>query len=124
MIELNGINVEYPTITHVVNLGYEQQLSVKIAISGREHTDTIGKRLVGEWSYVWLTNSQIEQLYSLIDAQKDKYIFAKITTAQGLFEGNVYVGIDDMQKRYVKNSVTNEYVWIGYSVKIRAVDLI
>mgnify|MGYP000950523092 CR=1 FL=1 len=124
MINLGGINWELKTLAPDPEFNYEEEFVERKMISGKVRRIYKGKRMTFTAVYGYLTDTQISNLYSLLDSQRSNgYVSATITTPSGTFEGNVSIGIDDSQKRYT-HSDSLGWIWTNWVIILTAIDLV
>ena len=88
-------------------------------MSGKIRRDVKGKRFQGTFSYGYLTATEISNINSLLDTQKTSgYISAEIETADGTFEGDVFLTVDDTQVRFSAGK------WVDWKIVVTGVDLV
>jgi len=124
MINLGGINWELKTLAPDPEFNYEEEFVERKMISGKVRRIYKGKRMTFTATYGYLTDTQISNLYSLLDSQRSNgYVSATITTPSGTFEGNVSIEIDDSQKRYT-HSDSLGWIWTNWVIILTAIDLV
>ena len=124
MINIGGIDFELKTLAPNPEFSYEEEYVERKMISGKLRKIYKGKRMNFTATYAYLTSTQINNLYSLLDQQRTNgFVSASITTPSGAFEGNVTITIDDTQKRFTYNS-TLGWIWSNWVIVLTAVDLI
>lgn len=124
MINLGGINWELKTLAPDPEFNYEEEFVERKMISGKVRRIYKGKRMTFTAKYGYLTDTQISNLYSLLDSQRSNgYVSATITTPSGTFEGNVSIEIDDSQKRYT-HSDSLGWIWTNWVIILTAIDLV
>lgn len=124
MINLGGINWELKTLAPDPEFNYQEEFVERKMISGKVRRIYKGKRMTFTATYGYLTDTQISNLYSLLDSQRSNgYVSATITTPSGTFEGNVSIEIDDSQKRYT-HSDSLGWIWTNWVIILTAIDLV
>lgn len=124
MINLGGINWELKTLARNPEFNYQEEFVERKMISGKVRRIYKGKRMTFTATYGYLTDTQISNLYSLLDSQRSNgYVSATITTPSGTFEGNVSIEIDDSQKRYT-HSDSLGWIWTNWVIILTAIDLV
>ena len=124
MINLGGIDWELKTLAPNPEFNYQEEYVERKMISGKVRRIYKGKRMTFTATYGYLTDTQISNLYSLLDSQRTNgYVSATITTPSGTFEGNVSIEIDDSQKRYT-HSDSLGWIWTNWVIILTAIDLV
>lgn len=124
MIKFNNVDFELPTLGKEPQIGYEDEFIEKKMLSGKIRRIYKGKRFYAVFRYAYLTDAQINQLNQILTSQRDTgYISAKISTPFGDFNGNAILTVDKSTTMFKKDKETGKYVWINYSVQLKAVDL-
>lgn len=124
MINLGGIDWELKTLARNPEFNYQEEFVERKMISGKVRRIYKGKRMTFTATYGYLTDTQISNLYSLLDSQRNNgYVSATITTPSGTFEGNASIEIDDSQKRFT-HSDSLGWIWTNWVIIITAIDLI
>ena len=124
MINLGGIDWELKTLARNPEFNYQEEFVERKMISGKVRRIYKGKRMTFTATYGYLTDTQISNMYSLLDSQRNNgYVSATITTPSGTFEGNASIEIDDSQKRFT-HSDSLGWIWTNWVIIITAIDLI
>lgn len=119
MINLGGYDFELETLASNPKFGYITEYREYKTVSGKIRRDVKGKRFSGTFSYGYLTATEIGYVNALLEAQKTSgYISARIDTADGTFDGNVFLSVDDTQVRFSAGK------WVDWKIVVTGVDLV
>ena len=115
--------------------GYEQEFVQKIMISGKVRRVYRGKRFVAHvfFGYLpdytdWHFNTYTANgLYWLLDQQRRLgCLYAEITSPESTttFKGEVFLDLDESQRRFKYDADAQRYIWVGYGLTISACEVV
>lgn len=119
MIKLNNVDIESYIKSINPSFGFESEYYENKMISGKIRRDYRGKRFKASIKFPYLTQEQVNYLFDII---KGEEINAQISTAVGLFQGNVFANLNSSQTRFA--FINNNWVWVNYELTLNGVDLI
>ena len=119
MLQVEGVNIEYPQIGREPQMGYTEEYVEKTMISGKIRRIYRGKRFNATFSYAFLTSEQITTIRQLMSAQRQRgYLDITINSPFGDFSGQAVIDLNSNQTRYKKNPDTGEFVWTNWQLSV------
>lgn len=120
MIQVEGVDIEYPQIGREPQMGYTPEYIEKRMISGYIRRLYRGKRFNATFSYAFLTQEQIDEIRQLLDLQYQKGVLQIIISSPfGNYEGDAILELNGTQTRYKRDPDTGEFVWTNWRINVQ-----
>ena len=115
--------------------GYEQEYIQKVMLSGKVKRIYRGKRFTARVNFGYLPDAMDSAahvykaggLYHLLDEQRRLgCLYARISSPESdsYFAGDVFLNLDESQRRFKYDKETRKYVWVGYALTITACEVV
>lgn len=120
MLQVEGIDLEFPQISKEPTMGYADEYVEKTMISGLVKRIYRGKRFYAEFSYPFLQQEQIDIIKQLLESQRQKgYLSIDISSPYGNYEGQAILELNSNQTRFKKDPETGDFVWTNWSISVK-----
>ena len=117
MLQVDGIDIEYPQIGREPQMGYADEYVEKVMVSGLVKRIYRGKRFYATFTYPFLEQDQITTIKQLLASQRVRgYVEIKISSPYGNYEGQAILELNSDQTRFKQNPDTGEFVWTNWSI--------
>lgn len=124
MLNIGGYDLEFQTINREPVFGYVDEYREYKMLSGKVRRDVKGKRFSAEFTYAYLTDTQIGTLLAIQSAYKSAgYVAAEITMPSMNFSGDVHFAIENSQARFHIDDA-GVAIWKNWQILLTGVDLV
>lgn len=122
MLKIESQNWELPQIGKEPAMGFADEYAEYVMVSGLVKRIYKGRRFYATFSYGFLTDEQRAKLNDLLVTQRlQGYLNVEISSPYGQYIGAAILEVNQDQKRFKYNKETGEYVWINWSITLKAV---
>lgn len=122
MLKIESQDWELPQIGKEPKMGYADEYQEYTMISGLIRRIYRGKRFYATFSYGFLTDEQRAKLNDLLLTQRTQgYLNVVISSPYGEYKGQATLDINQDQTRFKYDKEAGEYVWVNWSITLKAV---
>lgn len=118
MFKINDVNFELSQIG-AITCGYSDEYIEKTMLSGEIKRIYYGKRFLLTVTFAFLTNTQISDLKTIFDSQKNiGYVNLEFDNQYGKYEGEAFLDISNKQTRFKINE-DGTSTWIDWQFSLK-----
>lgn len=120
MLQVEGIDIEYPQIGKEPKMGYSDEYVEKVMVSGLVKRIYRGKRFYATFSYPFLQPEQIDTIKQLLAGQRQRgYLNVTISSPYGNYDGQAILELNNDQTRFKRDPETGDFVWTNWSITVK-----